>query len=494
MIDRPRTSQARCRDRKRRGILRSIREEITERNQANVMGKEGGFRMKTYPLRTFVHRVLLVRLGIATVVIAAVVGLFTYVVQYSQLERQVADLGRRGVQTLLDKGRAGMERQQAGVVTALRDDLGRGDPPVVYGAGRFVHVQFYDRASTVLAEQVAADQQGIEAAKAFMKGRPFSFPGPGKDDVLMTRINDARFVLLAVPIVDRTGRTAAFARGMFAVSPQELTLIRRAMMRNTLIVVVIVLAVSALLYPVILQLTRRLADYSTHLLDANLETLLVLGSAIAKRDSDTDAHNYRVTLYSTRMGEALGLSAAEMRVLIKGAFLHDVGKLGIPDNILLKPAKLDAQEFTVMKTHVNKGADIVHPSSWLREGTSVVGYHHEKFAGGGYPHGLQGEDIPITARIFAVADVFDALTSHRPYKKPLTFEEAMDILEQDRGKHFDPKVLDAFAKIARELYDRYGGHEGEDLKDELAAVVTRYYSAGMETLSYGSEKAGRSMS
>jgi len=341
---------------------------------------------------------------------------------------------------------------------------------------------------------VAAGQPGIEAATAFMMGRPFSFPGPGKDDVLMTRINDARFILLAVPIVDRTGRTAAFARGMFAVSPQELTLIRRAMMRNTLIVVVIVLAVSALLYPVILQLTRRLADYSTHLLDANLETLLVLGSAIAKRDSDTDAHNYRVTLYSTCMGEALGLSAAEMRVLIKGAFLHDVGKLGIPDNILLKPAKLDAQEFTVMKTHVNKGADIVHPSSWLREGTSVVGYHHEKFAGGGYPHGLQGEDIPITARIFAVADVFDALTSHRPYKKPLTFGETMDILEQDRGKHFDPKVLDAFTKIARKLYDRYGGHEGEDLKEELAAVVTRYYSAGMETLSYGSEKAGRKMS
>lgn len=138
-----------------------------------------------------------------------------------------------------------------------------------------------------------------------------------------------------------------------------------------------------------------------------------------------------------------------------------------------------------MKTHVDKGADIVRPSSWLREGTSVVGFHHEKFAGGGYPHGLRGEDIPITARIFAVADVFDALTSHRPYKKPLKFEETMEILEQDRGKHFDPMVLDAFGKIARGLHDRYGGREGEDLKDELTAVVTGYYSSGMETLSYG---------
>ena len=100
----------------------------------------------------------------------------------------------------------------------------------------------------------------------------------------------------------------------------------------------------------ILRLTRRLADYSTHLLEANLETLSVLGSAIAKRDSDTDAHNYRVTLYSTMLAEALGLGAAEMRTLIKGSFLHDVGKLGIPDVILRKPAPLDAQEFTVMKS------------------------------------------------------------------------------------------------------------------------------------------------
>jgi HD-GYP domain-containing protein (c-di-GMP phosphodiesterase class II) len=91
----------------------------------------------------------------------------------------------------------------------------------------------------------------------------------------------------------------------------------------------------------------------------------------------------------------------------------------------------------------------------------------------------------MTARIFAVADVFDALTSHRPYKKPLTFEEAMGILDQDSGKHFDPAVFDAFGKIARALFDRYAGHESADLKDEVAAVVTTYFSAGLETLQYG---------
>ena len=443
--------------------------------------------MKTYPLRTFVHRVLLVRLGLTAAACAASVGLITLLVQQAQLERQVADLGRRSVQSLVERARFEMESRQIDAVTALRDLLGRGAPPAVYRAGRFVHVQVYDRASQVLAEQAVSDHPGVDAARAFAAGRPFSFPGPGEDDVAMTRIHGASFVLVTVPVADRTGKTAAFARGLFLVSPEELASMRRALMRNTLIAVAIVLAVSALLYPVILQLTRRLADYSNRLLDANLETLAVLGSAIAKRDSDTDAHNYRVTLYATRTGEALGLSPGEMRVLIKGSFLHDVGKLGIPDNVLLKPARLEPEEFTVMKTPVDKGVDIVGRSSWLREGIRVVGYHHEKFAGGGYPRGLRGEDIPLAARIFAVADVFDALTSHRPYKKPLGFEETMEMLEMDRGRHFDPAVIDAFRKIAKELYDRYAGHDGADLEDELAGVVSRHFSAGMETLGYGEE-------
>jgi len=441
--------------------------------------------MRTYPLWTFVHRVLLLRLGIATAVIAVLVGIATYGVQRSQLEHEVIDLGRRGVLNLVDKTRFVMERQQTDAVTALREVLGRGDPPAVYRAGRFVAVQVYDRSSVVLAEQFSVDQPGIDGVKAYLESHPFSFPEPGQDTVLMTRVGKAPFVFVAVPIADRNGKTACFARGMFAVSPQELARMRRAMVRNTLIVIAIVIIVSALLYPVILRLTRRLADYSTNLLDANLETLSVLGSAIAKRDSDTDAHNYRVTLYSTRIGEAFDLSSAEMRVLIKGSFLHDVGKLGIPDNILLKPARLDQQETSVMRTHVDKGSDIVQRSSWLHESTQVVGNHHEKYEGGGYPRGLKGGDIPITARIFAVSDVFDALTSARPYKKPLTFEDTMEILELDRGKHFDPAVIDAFGKVARELYDRYAGHEGVDLKDELAVVVTKYFSAGMETLQYG---------
>lgn len=451
--------------------------------------------MKTYPLRTFVQRVLIVRLGIAALAIAAVVGLVSYGVQTAQIGREAADLGRRGIIALQDRVRSETERQQerfrsqmegrnTDPVAVLREVIGQVAAPVVYRAGRFVFFQVYDRERAVLAEKTVVDQAGMDSVKAFAAVTPFSLPAAGQDEVVTKKIEGAWFALVTTAVTDRSGAVVAYARGVFAIAPDEVDRMRRNIIRSTLLAVAIVFAVSALLYPVILQLTRRLADYSTHLLDANLETLSVLGSAIAKRDSDTDAHNYRVTLYSARIGEALGLSDAEMRILVKGSFLHDVGKLGIPDNILLKPAKLDQQEFTVMKTHVDKGTDIVQPSTWLREGIQVVGYHHEKYAGGGYPRGIKGGEIPITARIFAVSDVFDALTSHRPYKKPLSFEETMSILRQDSGTHFDPKVIDAFGTVARELYDRYAGHEGADLKDELNAVVTRYYSAGMETLSY----------
>jgi HD-GYP domain-containing protein (c-di-GMP phosphodiesterase class II) len=441
--------------------------------------------MKTYPLRTFVRRVLVVRLGIATAVIAVAVAAAAYATQRARLEREVADLGRRGVATLVERVRNVMEREGADVVSALREVVGRGEQPVVYRAGRFVLFQVYDRSSTVLVEGVAGDQPDIAQVRTFMASQPLAFPTVGQDHVQAARINDGLLVYTVIPIVDRAGSVAAFARGMFAVSPEVAEQMRLTILLNVFLAVAIVVCVAALLFPVILHLTRRLADYSSHLLEANLETLAVLGSAIAKRDSDTDAHNYRVSLYSARVGEAMGLGRNEMQSLIKGAFLHDVGKLGIPDAILLKPGRLDDGEFTVMQSHVEKGVDIVQRSSWLRDGIAVAGYHHEKYGGGGYPHNLRGEDIPIAARIFAIADVFDALTSARPYKKPLDFGAAMDILEQGRGAHFDPAILDTFGPIARSLYDQYAGRGGEGLRYELAALVEQYFSAGMETLQYG---------
>ena len=165
------------------------------------------------------------------------------------------------------------------------------------------------------------------------------------------------------------------------------------------------------LYPVIITLSRRVIRFSDQVTKGNLEIVTVLGAAIAKRDSNTGSHNYRVTLYAIRLGEAVGTDKVDMRALILGAFLHDVGKIGIRDDILLKPTELNDEEVAIMHTHVQLGIGIIQTSEWLHATHDVIKYHHEKYDGSGYMKGLRGEEIPLEARIFAIVDVFDALTS-----------------------------------------------------------------------------------
>jgi HD-GYP domain-containing protein (c-di-GMP phosphodiesterase class II) len=249
-----------------------------------------------------------------------------------------------------------------------------------------------------------------------------------------------------------------------------------------LYVIGLVAATALVIYPIIGRLLDRLSRQTVKLLDSNLQILQVLGGAIAKRDSDTDAHNYRVSVYSVCLAEAIELPRDQIQSLIKGALLHDVGKLGIRDNILLKPGKLSEDEFTVMKTHVDHGMEITGRASWLKDAQAVVGGHHEKYDGAGYPDGLKGEAIPLTARIFAITDVFDALTSRRPYKEPLSFDETMQILDDGRGTHFDPSLLDVFSDIARDLYDTYSGTDDQKPKDRLELMTEKYFKRDVADL------------
>lgn len=211
------------------------------------------------------------------------------------------------------------------------------------------------------------------------------------------------------------------------------------------------------------------------LMDANLELLDVLGRAIAERDTDTNVHNYRVTLYSVRLGETLGLDDKRLRDLIAGAFLHDVGKIGIRDAVLLKPGPLTPEETAIMHEHVMKGVEIISRAKWLRGARAVVENHHEKFDGTGYPKGLKGAQIPLVARIFAVADVFDALASHRPYKKPLDLDRALAIMKPLSGSHFDPEVFDAFLVIADVLYREIAGITEPAAVEMLRRIVMRRF-------------------
>jgi len=167
---------------------------------------------------------------------------------------------------------------------------------------------------------------------------------------------------------------------------------------------------------------------------------------------------------------------------------HDVGKIGVRDNILLKPGKLDADEFEIMKTHVSHGLDIVSRSEWLLDAVDVVGRHHEKYDGSGYGRhkpgsaGVKGEAIPVAARIFAIADVFDALTSKRPYKEPFSFEKSIEILLEGSGSHFDPVLLKTFIQIARPLYDKLSGHDDDVPPKELETIIDVYFSQNTASL------------
>lgn len=346
--------------------------------------------------------------------------------------------------------------------------------------GHYVFLRILDPSFSEVARIEDPEHENIAALVKHVESEG-SHPTPKQKGITRTRVLDKKYIHTLLPLINSQGVVAAYVEGFFTTSREEEQHELLALLRAICLAVGIVIATSLLLYPVILRLMRRLERLSQTLLESNLETLGMLGSAIAKRDSDTDIHNFRVTIYSVRMAESLGLDNETIRVLIRGAFLHDVGKIGVRDNILLKPGRLDVEEFAEMKKHVNYGIDIVTRSSWLRPSLSVVGSHHEKLDGNGYPSGLKGGDIHILAKIFAIADVFDALTSQRPYKEPIGFDESIEILMQGRGTHFDPEILDAFVKIARPLFDLYGNKDDDRPRKDLAEIQDRYYKVNIAT-------------
>lgn len=229
------------------------------------------------------------------------------------------------------------------------------------------------------------------------------------------------------------------------------------------------------IYPVVVRLSADNERKAREVLDSHISMMEALGRAIAKRDSDTGTHNYRVAWVAARIAEQLGFSDTAMQSLIAGSFLHDVGKIGIPDAILLKPGKLDEAEFAIMRSHVAQGEEIVTGIGWLEGASDVVAGHHEKWNGSGYPRRLKGDQIPLAARIFAVADVFDALCSKRPYKEAMDFDTAIGVLEKDIGSHFDPRVMAAFRPIARQIFDRLAGCSEEEASRLLEERVRLHF-------------------
>lgn len=189
--------------------------------------------------------------------------------------------------------------------------------------------------------------------------------------------------------------------------------------------------------------------------DTRLEIIRRLGHAAEFKDNETGLHVIRMSHYSMILGRAAGMDEEEIQRLLNAAPMHDIGKIGIPDHILLKPGKLDAAEWETMKKHPEFGARIIgdHKSPLLKLALQIAMTHHEKWDGSGYPKGLAGEDIPLAGRIVAIADVFDALTTRRPYKDAWPVEKAVTFIEENAGSHFDPALVKLFILHLPEFLD-----------------------------------------
>jgi putative nucleotidyltransferase with HDIG domain len=199
----------------------------------------------------------------------------------------------------------------------------------------------------------------------------------------------------------------------------------------------------------VLQAITRIRGLNDELRSAYDDTLSALMIALDYRDNETQGHSLRVTLYTERLARGLGLAEPDLTDIRRGAMLHDVGKIGIPDAILRKPGKLDADEWAVMRRHPELGWAMLRGIPFLRTPAEIVLSHQERWDGAGYPRGLRGEAIAIGARIFAVADTLDAMTSDRPYRKALSYDRARQELINYSGAQFDPLVVEVFLRVPR---------------------------------------------
>jgi len=195
-------------------------------------------------------------------------------------------------------------------------------------------------------------------------------------------------------------------------------------------------------------------------------TLEALGDALDLKDAETEGHSKRVTAFTIAIARALGLSSDEIRVIARGAFLHDIGKMAIPDNILRKPDKLTPDEVTIMREHCFHGYQILKKIPFLAEAAEIVYSHQERFDGTGYPRGLKGEQIPLGARMFSLADTLDAITSNRPYRAAQTVEAAREEIERWAGRQFDPEIVRTFMSMDKNIWS--------DLRKEIDAQIHRF--------------------
>ena len=431
---------------------------------SNTQGRAQSNQDNTEPTRIRIQdiwRSALARIAVAVVLLGATMGALDYWIEIELVDDAVVKLAEKETHNFVNRFLAedSIKLDDPEIKTAIQVTL----------IDRFPIVELYDKNQQKHLEVIADGKEWVEGA---LKSKRHGFPVDNQPIYHRIDVGDSTFIQVLIPI--RLG----FFEGIYQLDEDTISEINQRLLRAVLTVFLSVVVAGALLFPLLMVLNREVIRTSRAILTGNIELMEVLGSAIAKRDSDTNIHNYRVTLYAIELANAVKLPDEEMRSLIAGSFLHDVGKIGIPDAILLKPGKLDEQEFDIMKTHVELGGHILSKSTWLTAARDVVLNHHEKFNGSGYPHRIKDKEIPLSARIFAIVDVFDALTSKRPYKEPMPLEQSLDILRRDTGSHFDPDLVAVFVNIAPKLYQQMWQIPDKDIEAMLRRSAAGYFGLG----------------
>lgn len=421
-----------------------------------------------HPLNNF-HRRTATRIAAVSLFLAAIASPLTWFIAREQAEEETIAMAMEESSRLLHHFNATQLDSADAKTHAI-------EAARVLAGGLFDIAEIYDSNGTRLAESMTEEGAALESQLP-----KHVSPNYRKASYDSLEISDSHQWVLRtfIPLFskDSTGNDhiSGYFEGVRIVSDWQQERIFGSALAAALMAGLASVLCGAVLYPVVLRLSKENERKAREVLESHISIIEALGRAIAKRDSDTGAHNYRVAWIATRIAEKLGLQGQTMQSLIVGSFLHDVGKIGIPDAILLKPGKLDSDELRIMQEHVVQGEDIVTGIGWLEGACAVVGGHHEKWNGTGYPRQLAGENIPIAARVFAVADVFDALCSKRPYKEPMSFEATMSILENDSGTHFDPTVISTFRPIARRIYDRLSECNEEETQTLLNERVRHHF-------------------
>jgi len=304
----------------------------------------------------------------------------------------------------------------------------------------------------MLSDLMMADLDGIGLLERTKEGYP------DMPVVMVTAVHDISVALAAIRNGAYDYLLKPFEREQLLATVRRALENRRLKMENR--------EYQTGLESMVLARTQQLQNTMADLERSYGMTLEALGGALDLKDAETEGHSRRVTVFTIAIARAMGLPKDQIDVIARGAFLHDIGKMAIPDAILRKPGKLDPDEVTIMREHCYHGYQILKKIPFLKEAAEIVYAHQEHYDGSGYPRQLKGDEIPLGARIFAVADTLDAITSDRPYRGKRSVAEACEEIKAWSGRQFDPEVVEIFLTMPEKIWP--------DLRKEIDTQVNRF--------------------